>query len=384
MHPVFADYTGSDPRQALLRMTEQETTYEPALRALFVNRYDLVRELLTASSLQSARLVDPLLEALPPEAYRLHRPIKDFFRLWPVFAHGDYHHRVRAVLRPALRAEAVRLVVEQAPFNCRQLLTQVSGRGWIDWTDEVARPYAIMVLADLFGLPPEGVSEFIGPAEDVIRYLGRPLALHDNALATSTSAAIATLRTLVADHLLPRPRSPLTAALLELSENPALGVEVAVAVTTQIVTGTLDPMVTLATEAVLVHSTAVEPADSKEILRLACPFRFAPRYVSEPMVIDGHQLDRGDRVILGLGSANVDASRFPEPLTHHESRKTPHLAFGLGGHYCLGAPVARGALEALVTELTTGPHRVEVDAASLRRARDLSISKVEALRVRVR
>jgi cytochrome P450 len=53
-------------------------------------------------------------------------------------------------------------------------------------------------------------------------------------------------------------------------------------------------------------------------------------------------IPRGETVFAVLASANRDPSQFPQPDTLDLSREpNRHLAFGLGIHYCLGAPLAR-------------------------------------------
>jgi cytochrome P450 len=57
-------------------------------------------------------------------------------------------------------------------------------------------------------------------------------------------------------------------------------------------------------------------------------------------------------VIVILGSANRDPSRFPDPDTLDLMREdVKHLAFGRGSHYCLGAPLARLEAEIALTTL---------------------------------
>ncbi|MCB8926386.1 MAG: cytochrome P450 [Ardenticatenaceae bacterium] len=57
---------------------------------------------------------------------------------------------------------------------------------------------------------------------------------------------------------------------------------------------------------------------------------------------EGHQMRRGDVVRVVLASANRDACQFAQPDTLDVTRRdNRHLAFGMGIHYCLGAPLAR-------------------------------------------
>lgn len=81
----------------------------------------------------------------------------------------------------------------------------------------------------------------------------------------------------------------------------------------------------------------------EELLRLACPADHASeRYAAEDVEIGGVLIPRGSLVLVGVISANTDGARFADAerldLGRTDNR---HLAFGLGPHYCLGAPLAR-------------------------------------------
>lgn len=84
--------------------------------------------------------------------------------------------------------------------------------------------------------------------------------------------------------------------------------------------------------------TAVE-----EFLRFHSPVATSTnRWVGEDLEFGGKQMQRGDIVLMSLAAANHDPEEFACPdeldLTRKENR---HVAFGMGVHYCLGAPLAR-------------------------------------------
>ncbi|WP_411076316.1 cytochrome P450 [Streptomyces sp. cmx-4-7] len=95
-------------------------------------------------------------------------------------------------------------------------------------------------------------------------------------------------------------------------------------------------------------STAVE-----EILRHDTPLQMFERWVLDDIELDGLTVPRGSEVALLLGSANRDPSRFgPTADTLDLTRPdNPHVTFGAGIHYCLGAPLARLELTTLFDEL---------------------------------
>jgi cytochrome P450 len=71
------------------------------------------------------------------------------------------------------------------------------------------------------------------------------------------------------------------------------------------------------------------------------------RVALEDVEIDGHGVPAGALVLVSIGAANHDPAAFETPDRLDLARDpNPHLAFGFGAHFCLGAPLAR--LEALL------------------------------------
>jgi cytochrome P450 len=85
------------------------------------------------------------------------------------------------------------------------------------------------------------------------------------------------------------------------------------------------------------------PTAIEEILRYESPVETATfRITTEPVTLGGQQIPAYAMVVIGLLSANRDDARFPDPDELQLDRpQNPHLAFGHGIHYCLGAPLAR-------------------------------------------
>ncbi|MFJ9940696.1 cytochrome P450 [Streptomyces erythrochromogenes] len=89
-------------------------------------------------------------------------------------------------------------------------------------------------------------------------------------------------------------------------------------------------------------STAVD-----ELMRYDTPLQMFERWVLDDIRVGDTDIPRGAEVALLFGSANRDPARFADPDTLDlERADNPHLTFGAGIHYCLGAPLARRELEA--------------------------------------
>jgi cytochrome P450 len=96
-----------------------------------------------------------------------------------------------------------------------------------------------------------------------------------------------------------------------------------------------------------VRARAVE-----EFLRLEAPVRCAVRIAAEDVEIGGSVATRGSLVKVMLDRAHRDPSCFAEPDCLDITRQhNPHLTFGHGIHYCIGAPLARLEARVALTEL---------------------------------
>ncbi|MFG2178202.1 cytochrome P450 [Streptomyces abikoensis] len=94
------------------------------------------------------------------------------------------------------------------------------------------------------------------------------------------------------------------------------------------------------------------PGAIEELMRYDTPLQLFERWVLDDIEIGGTLIPRGSEVALLLGSANHDPDRFPAPERLDLARAdNPHLSFGAGIHYCLGAPLARLELAASFGEL---------------------------------
>jgi hypothetical protein len=90
----------------------------------------------------------------------------------------------------------------------------------------------------------------------------------------------------------------------------------------------------------------------EEIVRWTSPVNYMKRVVAKDLEFRGQSLREGDNLVLFYGSANRDESIFDDPYTFRIDRDpNPHLAFGIGEHFCLGTHLARESQRALLREL---------------------------------
>jgi len=87
---------------------------------------------------------------------------------------------------------------------------------------------------------------------------------------------------------------------------------------------------------------ALLPTAIEELLRYDNPVQATIRVAREDIEIGGQVIEEGALVLVGVGAANHDPAVFHEPERLDVGRSpNPHLAFGFGVHFCVGAPLAR-------------------------------------------
>ncbi|MCX5381160.1 cytochrome P450 [Streptomyces sp. NBC_00091] len=106
----------------------------------------------------------------------------------------------------------------------------------------------------------------------------------------------------------------------------------------------------------LCATPALVPSAVEELLRIVPLWSSVgpSRVATEDVEIGGVTIRAGEAVVYSLASANRDEAVFEDPDTLVLDRGTnPHLAFGQGPHFCLGAPLARAELQCALEALTT-------------------------------
>jgi len=97
---------------------------------------------------------------------------------------------------------------------------------------------------------------------------------------------------------------------------------------------------------------ALMPSAAEEMLRWWTPVMTFRRTATHDCELGGQRIGEGDKIVVSFTSANRDEAVFSDP-DHFDPRRhpNPHLAFGHGPHFCLGAHLARIQMRALFSEV---------------------------------
>ncbi len=123
----------------------------------------------------------------------------------------------------------------------------------------------------------------------------------------------------------------------------------------------------------------------EEVLRYEAPSPVQARYVARDVEVHGETVPEGSIMMLINGSANRDERHFPDPDRFDVRRANgPHLSFGFGLHYCLGAALARIEGRVALEEILNRWSTWDVDLDRAHKAHTASVRGWESLPVRLR
>ena len=271
-----------------------------------------------------------MMENEPPEHTRLRRPVAR------AFARGHIER-----LRPRVGELA------------RELLAEVDPEGF-DVVGQYAEPLPVLVIAELLGVPSSSVPQLRDWSQAIVRmYEVAPPAEVVGAAVSAAAEFAGLIRELVVERR-ERPADDLLSdlAATELSEDEMVasavlllnaGHEASVNVFGNGLTAMLrrglrpGPDVALCVE---------------EMLRFDSALQLFERTAVEDVDVGGVTVEAGQKIAVLLGSANRDPEVFEAPDEFQVDREpNNHVAFGVGVHFCLGAPLARMELVESVAAL---------------------------------
>ncbi len=270
------------------------------------------------------------------------------------------HTQLRALVSRAFTPRRVARLEPRIRAIACSLLDNLKGRHEFDLVREFSAPLPTIVIAELLGVPPADQEWFKEKSTEVAQF--DPTRRSD-ARSTEAMGPALELGRYLAEVLAQRrrdPRDDLLSALLaaeidgqRLSEPELIGFSFLLLVagnetTTNLISNAailLDR--NLDQRRLLTQDPARIPCAIEEFLRYDSPVQGLGRTTTAPMTLHGVTIPEGSKVLLLFGSANRDERKISEPERFDVLRDpNPHVAFGFGAHFCLGANLAR--LEARV------------------------------------
>ena len=314
------------------------------------------------------RYHDVLTAEKDPKTFSSHRAPRPHGDHLPMMISMDdpEHSRRRKLVSKGFTPRRVRDHEQTIRRICTGIIDRVAPKGECDFVWDIAAPLPLLLIADMLGFPPEAYDDLLRWSDDLIR---ATTVDPPPSVAQAGMDAMLAFREfqlgVIADRRSKPPQDDLVSILCysEL-DGERLDDESIIQESLLILIGgdeTSRHVMTDGMLALLGHpdQLAVLRDDRsgieigvEELLRWVSPIKNMSRTVTREIDVRGSVLQEGDQVILMYPSANRDEAVFEDPDRFDVRRHpNPHLAFGFGPHFCLGASLARLELKVMFEEL---------------------------------
>jgi cytochrome P450 len=370
-----------DPYPAHRWLRDHEPLHwSEGLQGWIVSRYADVLEVFN----RPARFSSERFRKLAPR-FRSERPevraVADVLSDWLVFRDPPDHTRLRTLLQKTFTPRHLEKNRDGIQITVDSLIDRVAERGEMDFIRDFAFPLPAIVIAILLGAPKEDIEPIKLWSDRLAAHVGGAVDGRDNfsEAKAGVDALVDYFRRLLAQRRR-RPGDDLMSLLLRAEhEGERLSAEEVVSncvlllfagheTTTNLLgNGLLHLLRDPDSERALRARPALVERAVEELLRIECPVAATIKVALEDFEWHGARIQRGERLIPFMASANRDPRQFERPdrldLGRHPNR---HLAFGYGIHFCLGAPLARLEAQLAFTTLLRRFPQLRLDGSEPR------------------
>lgn len=290
------------------------------------------------------------------------------------------HHHIRRLVTPSVSPKQLRILRDSLVQRCDEILDAAVAQGDIDFLVDVAAELPLQAIASLLGIPQHDRHFLLDWADATLDYDDRDPGADSTrsqdaaaAMANYTRQLLADKRRCPAEDIL----SLITHAALPDDAAPGgplsdleqeMFVHLLVAAGSETTRNTITAgMLALIDQPddwdALRADRSLLPGAVEEMLRWASSTIYNRRTATRDVARHGQTIRAGDKVVLWWQAANFDERAFDNPHVFDIRRDpNPHVAFGVGSHFCLGANLARleimlvfdGLLDRVARPTTTG------------------------------
>lgn len=280
------------------------------------------------------------------------------------------HTRMRRLLAGAFGRGHVERMRPRIDDLAVQMIDALPTDRPVDVLAEFAEPMPVYVIADLLGVPREDHVRLRDWSQAIVHMYEQGIDEHVRAAAVSASTEFADYVRGVIEQRRRVPGDDLVSDLIaEQVDGSAMTDDELVATVVLLLNAGHEASVNTfgnGLVALLEHPdqltriTAGEVSAAvalEELIRFDAPLQLFERTATDDVEVAGVTVRAGEKVACLMGSANRDAAAFgDDPRTGADAfdvgrDPNPHVGFGMGRHFCLGAPLARVELEASLRRL---------------------------------
>ena len=333
---------------------EEPITFNPALNAYLVSRYDDIRSIVSQPELFSSR--DALDFPVEIHAQTIDELRKGYpFVPTTIVDDGVRHVRMRAPLQKALSPTRVRTMEPFIRETANRLIDGFLNDGRAEIISQFAYPLPLEIILNILGIPRQDL-EMVKKRSDSMQMLFTlPLSQEQQVECARQFVALQHYYAQLIEEKREKPGEDLISDMIhhEPGEEPLSMSELISQITGVIVAGHETTTHLIGSGLILLledperwhllreHPEQI-PTAIEEILRLHGPVQGFIRTATREVTVGDRAMPPGTRLFLLYASGNLDEGRFSLANRFNIDRQpNHHLAFGYGVHFCVGAALAR-------------------------------------------
>lgn len=272
------------------------------------------------------------------------------------------HKKLRTLVSHAFTPKVVAALEPRIAELTNELLDAVDGRDSMELVTDLAYPLPVIVIAELLGVPASDRELFKKWVDKLLQNSQQRSLIkqteEDKKAADETTEQLKNLVNYLSEHVDDRRRTPREDLLSKLVEAEVDGerlsqTEVVNFANVLLLAGHITTTMLLGNTVLCLDSHPAEswrvhedrsllPATIEESLRFLSPFALVARATTTEVELGGKTIPADRILAIWIAAANRDPKAFTDPNTFDPARAhNPHLAFGRGIHFCIGAPLAR-------------------------------------------
>ncbi|MDX2918167.1 MULTISPECIES: cytochrome P450 [Streptomyces] len=272
------------------------------------------------------------------------------------------HKKLRGLISHAFTPKVVADMEPRIAALTHELLDAVADGGRMELVNDLAYPLPVIVIAELLGVPASDRDKFRdwGTAlmESTQEFSFVDRTEEQSRRLQEAMQQVGKLSDYLREHVLDRRKNPRDDLITKLVQAEVDGErltdnEVVNFSNVLLIAGHITTTMLLGNSILCLDShpewlarvradRALVPAAIEESLRYYSPFAGTARATTVDVELGGERIPADSLVVTFLGVANRDPKVFTDPDTFDPLRDpNPHMAFGRGAHFCIGAPLAR-------------------------------------------
>lgn len=316
-------------------------------------------------------------------------------RLMMVNMDPPQHGKYRKLVRRGFTPKMVSRLEPKIRQTAKELVDRIAAKGECEFITEIAGELPLLVIADLMGIPQEDRHQIFNWTNTLIGFSDPEFSVTFDEVKGAAAQMWGYANTLASRREDQDPDGSIVSLLmsadvdgagLSVMEFDAFFLLLAVAgneTTRNLVAGAMQALIENPDQRQkLLDDPSLIPTAVEEFLRWVTPVMYFRRTATQDMEVRGVSIKENDKIAMYHSSANRDEDYFDNPQVFDVTRDpNPHVAFGVGEHFCLGASLARLEIVAIFEELLSRLPDMEL-AAPPRRLQSNFINGIKEMRLK--